>query len=284
MREKDKQGEHTRAINSIDNTGYMLYLSIHFEYFGTQNTQYTIIKYKMSESLFIIGATGLVGSHFLNIAAGSTSVSKIVTLSRRTPKLSSNITNKDVLKPIVESKTDLWPEIIKTKLDIPDKSTIFSGFGTTRKAAGSAENFVKIDHDINVNAFKAAKESGKFDTAIIVSASGASKDSVFLYMSTKGKIEDELKALKFKRTIILRPGILLGKRDKAKDWKNTLSASIGGFFKGTFAQSLVGYPIYAEEVAKAAWYLNQQPIKKEGEVIEIGSKEMIDLVKTISEK
>ncbi len=233
----------------------------------------------MSESLLVIGATGLVGSHFLNIAADSTSVSKIVTLSRRAPKLNENIANKDVLKPIIESKTDLWPEIIKTKLDIPEKSTIFSGFGTTRKAAGSAENFVKIDRGVNVEAFKAAKESGKFDTAIIVSALGASKDSSFLYMSTKGKIEEELKALKFKRTIILRPGILLGKRDKAKDWKNTLSATVGGFFKGTFAQSLVGYPIYAEEVAQAAWYLDQQPIKKDGEVVEISSKEMIDLVK-----
>lgn len=218
----------------------------------------------------------MVGSYFLNIAAKCSAVSKIVTLSRREPELAKAPKG---FSPIVSKDTDSWPEIIKTKVDVPEKSTIFSSFGTTRKAAGSAENFVKIDHDINVNSFKAAKESGKFDTAILVSSGGANKDSKFLYMSTKGRIEDDLKGLKFKRTVILRPGILLGQRKVSKGWNNALAEKAGELFRGSFAQGLLGYPIYAEEVAKAAFYYSQQPIKEDGEVIVLESKEIIDLVK-----
>ncbi|QPG77371.1 hypothetical protein FOA43_004784 [Brettanomyces nanus] len=230
-------------------------------------------------SYFAIGVTGLVGSHFLNLATKSSNVNKIVTLSRREPVLDKSGNNKTVFEPIVSKDTDEWPEIIKSKLNIPENSTIFSSFGTTRKNAGSAENFVKIDHDINVNAFKAAKESGKFSTAVLVSSLGANKDSMFLYLSTKGKIEEDLKALKFTRTIILQPGMLLGERTVSKGLGNSLGERVGRFFRGTFVEGYIGSPIYAEEVAKAVLFLTQQPIDKPGEVLVVKSKELVDLVR-----
>lgn len=224
-------------------------------------------------SYFTIGSTGLVGSHFLSKALESAQVSKIFTLTRRDPE----VENVKLVK-ILSKETEKWGDEIK-KADIPEHSTFFSSFGTTRKIAGSAENFVKIDHGINYESFKAAKESGKFDTAIIVSSLGANKDSSFLYMKTKGQLEQDIIDLKFERTIILRPGILLGERKTSKGWNNKIAEYVGSWTRGTFIGNTIGHPVYAEEVAKCALKLSLQPIEKSGEVIIVPSEEIINTAK-----
>lgn len=222
-------------------------------------------------SLFVLGGTGLVGSEFLSKALECSSTKKVFALLRR----DSEIENDKLVK-IISKETDQWGEVIKST-DIAENSTFFSAFGTTRKAAGSAENFVKIDHDINYEAFKAAKESGKFDTAIIVSSMGADKDSRFLYMKTKGQLDQDIIDLKFKKTIILRPGILLGERKVSKGLNNTLAEYVGRWTRGTFIGNAIGHPIYAEEVAKCALKLALEPANEEGEVRILQSAEIIKL-------
>ncbi|TID18154.1 hypothetical protein CANINC_003895 [Pichia inconspicua] len=222
-------------------------------------------------SYVAIGVTGLVGSHFVAQALESKAVSQLVTISRREPGLKDN-----KVKEIIADSSD-WPEKIKD-LDIPEHSTFFSAFGTTRKIAGSAENFVAIDHGINYASFKAAKESGKFDTAIIVSSIGSNKNSRFLYLKTKGQLESDIIDLKFKRTIILQPGALLG-REGSKGFLNNLAASVGSWTRGTFIGNAIGHPVYGHEVAKCALIASQQPITKEGEVIVITSDKIIEMAK-----
>ncbi|GMF02923.1 unnamed protein product [Ambrosiozyma monospora] len=144
----------------------------------------------------------------------------------------------------------------------------------------SRDKFVKIDHDINIDAFKAAKESGKFDTAVLVSALEADPDSNLLYFSTKGKIERDLINLKFRRTIILRPGAILGKREVPKPFINNMSVLLGYVFRWFGLQNGL-FPIYGEEVANIGYYLSQKPIKKDGEVIIVGPDELLKIVKEI---
>lgn len=225
-------------------------------------------------SYFAIGSTGLVGSHFLAKALDSPNVSQIFTLTRRDMEKSG-----DKLIKIISKNTDEWADLIKERKDVPEHSTFFSSFGTTRKAAGSAENFVKIDHGVNYECFKAAKESGKYDTAIIVSSRGANKDSYFLYMKTKGQLEQDIIDLKFDRTIILRPGILLGERKANKTLHGEAAATLGSYTRGTFLGRMIGYPVYGEEVAKCALKLSLEPIGKPGEVITVTSEEIIELAK-----
>ncbi|KAH3671118.1 hypothetical protein OGAPHI_000829 [Ogataea philodendri] len=225
-------------------------------------------------SYFALGATGLCGNFFTNIALKSSSVSQVFTLTRREVSVSGEPSK---LVATLEKDTEKWPSIIKS-LDIPNHSTYYSSFGTTRKAAGSAEAFVKIDEGINVDAFTAAKESGKFDTAVLVSSTGANADSRFLYFATKGRIEDKLKALKFKRTIILRPGPLLGERAQSKGFGESVIRSLGPWVKGTPLAGAFGHPVFAEEVAKVAFFLSQKPIEKENEVIVVSSSEILKIV------
>lgn len=223
-------------------------------------------------SYFAIGSTGLVGSCFVTRALESAQVSKLTTLTRRP----IDVTNEDKLNSIISKESDDWYSLVKDA-DSPAKSTFFSSFGTTRKIAGSAENFVKIDHGINIDCFKGAKDSGKFDTAIIVSSIGANKDSSFLYMKTKGQIEQDIIDLKFKRTIILRPGILLGNRQVSKGFNNKFAEVLGSWTRGTFIGNAIGHPVYADEVAKCALKLGAKPIEKDDEVMIVSSEDIIKI-------
>ena len=92
-----------------------------------------------------------------------------------------------------------------------DKSIGFCTLGTTRALAGSAENFIKIDHDIPLKAATLFKESldnkpGYFQ---LVTAGGSNKNSFFLYPKTKGLLEEGITNLGFSQLSIFRPGLLL---------------------------------------------------------------------------
>ncbi|GME77265.1 unnamed protein product [[Candida] boidinii] len=232
-------------------------------------------------SILILGSTGLCGSNFLRLVSEKSSdFAKIVTLSRRKPEINSE-TNKQVTT-ILESNSDNWPAEF-AKLDLPENGDgiYFSGFGTTRKAAGSAENFKKIDYGVNYDCAKAAKESNKFKTLVLISTVSANKDSTFLYFQSKGKLEQDIIDLKFDRTIILRPGPLLGHREKSKGFGDGIINHFGGFFKNSIFAGLLYHPITGEEVAKCAYYLAKQPITKENELIIIESADMIKTAKLV---
>ncbi|KAJ3030041.1 UNVERIFIED_CONTAM: Oxidoreductase htatip2 [Siphonaria sp. JEL0065] len=86
-------------------------------------------------------------------------------------------------------------------------AAVFCCLGTTRGDAGSAEAFRKVDYDYVNSSAKFAKEAGTEYFGLLTST-GANKDSWFLYMKTKGEIEEAVKALEFPRLSIFRPGLL----------------------------------------------------------------------------
>lgn len=74
------------------------------------------------------------------------------------------------------------------------------------------ETFIKIDKtypllcaDIAIN--------NKIPHYLIVSSSGGDKDSMFLYMRTKGELEKELKTKKLQMLSILKPGLIKNRPD-----------------------------------------------------------------------
>lgn len=195
-------------------------------------------------STFILGATGLVGSQIVKYAESSPVFNSILTVTRRTPNF-SDTSNK--IKSLEDTNTESWPELIKSN----DSTDAFiSAFGTTRAKAGSAENFKKIDYGVNYSAAKAAKENGT-KVYVLVSSMGADSGSRFLYMKTKGELEDDVIALGFDHTVILRPGVLLGQREGAHGFGNDVAATLGGWAKHTFLQRWLN-SIDASDVGKVA--------------------------------
>lgn len=88
---------------------------------------------------------------------------------------------------------------------------MFSGLGTTRAAAGSVEGQRKVDYDLNMELAQAAKDAG-VETYVLISTTGASATSRFAYPKMKGELEEGVKAMGFKHTVILRPGFIAGDR------------------------------------------------------------------------
>lgn len=216
----------------------------------------------------IIGATGLVGGQFLKYAELSSAINSITTITRRT------ITGSEKLNSIVKASTEEWPqEISKSDADI-----FFSAFGTTRADAGSIENFKKIDYGTNLESAKAAKRAN-IKTFVLISTLGASSKSYFPYLQIKGELEDEILALGFQRTVILRPGPLIGARTTShKGWGNSLGANLSEMARGTIFNSLLN-GVYAEELGKVGVLLATKPHGSEKETHVLNAAEIVELAK-----
>jgi len=104
--------------------------------------------------------------------------------------------------------------------------------GTTRKAAGSAAAFEKIDREYVVNAARAAKskDPNHKQRLVYLSSIGANASSPFLYMRSKGLTEIALAELGYSDTIIFRPGFLAGPRETPKTFSRASDAALGYLF------------------------------------------------------
>ena len=150
----------------------------------------------------LVGATGLIGRAIMRASVGRDDV-RLTAVSRREIPLPQGAR----MEMIIADPAN-WPEVIaETKPDV-----LISALGTTWKKAGKDEAaFRAVDLDLVVASAKAAKEVGA-QQMILVSSSMASAASKNFYLSVKGQAEAGVTLLRFDRTDILHPGLLVGKR------------------------------------------------------------------------
>ena len=189
--------------------------------------------------VFILGATGLVGGHAFqkSLAKGW----QVSTVTRKPLEGGKNT---------VEADLEKWPSIIETEAKGYD--AFITAFGTTRAKAGGMDGFRKIDYGTNYEAAKAAKAAG-VSTFVLVSLAGALQGSLFPYLDSKGKLEDDIIALKFPKTVILRPGALVGERKDSHGWANDITMRFGAWTHNTPLNFLT-YGIPGADVATVAVY------------------------------
>ncbi|KAL2130304.1 hypothetical protein VTI74DRAFT_6654 [Chaetomium olivicolor] len=194
----------------------------------------------------LIGSTGLVGSHILTTLLADNSIGAVHTISRRAPKSTGA-----KLHPVIEADTTAWASKLKAISPVP--STVYSALGTTRAAAGGIANQWKIDHDLNVELARAAKDAGVRNFVFISSAgtSGLLSNAV-PYSRMKRGVEDTVKELGFETAIIVRPGFILGERETPQQGGPFFMAAVRGLGKlfGQGAQDKLGQE--AEVIARAA--------------------------------
>ncbi|KAL4813572.1 protein fmp52, mitochondrial [Aspergillus spinulosporus] len=195
----------------------------------------------------LIGCTGMVGAHILTNLIGNPAVTRIDTISRRTPQAASSAPQAK-LTTIVSTDTSKWASELSSLTPTP--SIFISALGTTRAAAGSFENQYKLDHDLNLEMAKAARDAGT-KVYVLISSSGADVKSNFAYTRMKGEIEEGVKALGFERTVILRPGLIAGQREESRP-----AEAVARFFAGALGKvhsSLKdGWAQEADVIGKAA--------------------------------
>lgn len=83
---------------------------------------------------------------------------------------------------------------------------------------------------MNVELARAAHDAG-VKVYVLISSTGASKDSAIPYSRMKGEIEEDVKALNFDKTIILRPGLISGQRQESRP-----AEAVARFFAGIVGQ------------------------------------------------
>jgi uncharacterized protein YbjT (DUF2867 family) len=190
----------------------------------------------------IIGATGLIGSHLLELAQTDNYYQKVRILVRRPV---------DVRSSKIEAKLVDFSDYDSFKVDIYNSDVVFCAVGTTlSKVKGDKAAYRKIDYDIPVRAAKLCKETG-CEKFILVSSVGANSKSKNFYLQLKGEVEDAVKNSEIQSISIFRPSILLGDRKEKR-----LGESIGKVGMQFFSFAMIGNlekykPVHAREVAAA---------------------------------
>lgn len=164
-----------------------------------------------SESkVLVLGATGLVGSHFLKEAQDSAFITKIITISRRK---SPDFEKLSKVTSIVNSDVAVWDNIIQ---ELEPFDIVFSALGTTKGDAKGFKNQELIDHDLNIKLAKAAKERGAKVYTLVSSFNNRFLSNFVPYFKLKNRIEQDIQQIGFEKTIFLRPGPLVGDRTALK--------------------------------------------------------------------
>jgi len=197
----------------------------------------------------LIGATGLIGSHLLNILQNDTEFSFVKIIVRRPFQC-----NHPKVKVAVIDFAD--KEAYKSAIKGSD--VVFCAVGTTnRKVKGNKNEYRKVDHDIPVNAAKFCSETG-CPQFVYVSSVGADSKSKNFYLRLKGEVEDTLHNLSIDSILIFRPSLLLGKR---KEFRS-------GEFVGTIFMNPVSFllpsnlkPVKALRVAESMVESSKKDIK-----------------------
>ena len=199
------------------------------------------------KTALVIGSTGLIGSHLLNILLESNEYSKVIAFTKR----DLGIKNSKLVQHIIDfDQPETYSQLI-----VGDD--FFCTIGTTIKKAGSQKEFRKVDFEYPKQFASFALQNNVTQFLIISSLSANASSSNF-YLKTKGEIQEYLKATDFETVAVLQPSLLLGDRTEFR-----LAEKVGGFFMKVlsfvFFGNLKKYkPIEGKTVAKALFTIAQR--------------------------
>ncbi|KAK4058329.1 hypothetical protein OIO90_000486 [Microbotryomycetes sp. JL221] len=207
-----------------------------------------------SKTIILLGATGETGRQALAAALSSSAISQIYSFGRRAPDtVSATDTTKLTHTPIDFDKLLQGDMTEANKLSSVNADAVVIALGTTRAAAGSLENFYKIDREYVLSAAKHARVEGKAQSVIYCSSGSGSSSSWFPYLKSKGLTEEGLASLGYNECIIFKPGMLAvpGGR-KEHRLAESLAAKVTGLIS-RFTDSIeIKTPILGKAMIRAA--------------------------------
>lgn len=184
-------------------------------------------------NVLLAGGSGLVGQCVTSLLLADARCDRFYSLLRR---------------PAPDGVVRIPLEKLEEEL-LPPVDVVCIALGTTIKKAGSQEAFRRIDHDLVVSVARRARQSGA-RRCVLISAAGADASSSIFYNRVKGEAEDSIRDLKFEQTVLLRPSLLLGKREEFRP-----AETVGRLLSPLISPLLLGplrryRPIHAEIVAR----------------------------------
>ena len=198
-------------------------------------------------SALLMGATGLVGSHCLDLLLADDRYRRVRVLARRP------VGRRHAKLEVHQVDFDRLEE--HAKLFAVDD--VYCCLGTTMAKAGGEAAFRKVDHDYAVKAAELAAGQGA-EQFLLVSAIGADPQSRIFYNRVKGEAEAVVKRLPFRAVWVLRPSLLLGERAELRIGERLASAvsrPLSPLMLGRFRRYR---PILGREVAQVMLRLAHQ--------------------------
>jgi len=205
--------------------------------------------------VILAGATGLVGSYLLEGLLADETVAVVHVLGRRPI-------------PLSHEKIRMRVGDLRAIPPLPPADEVYLALGTTIKVAGSREAFRAVDYDANLAVARAAYDAGARRIGM-VSSMGANANSAVFYSRVKGDLEDAILRLEAAATVVVRPSLLLGDRQRLGQPARrgeTIAAPIMNFLRVILPRNYQA--ISAEKVARAL--LKEVPSAKGARVIASG--------------
>jgi uncharacterized protein YbjT (DUF2867 family) len=193
-----------------------------------------------TKSALLVGATGLVGSHCLQLLLDEPLYTRVAVLARK-----SLTTQHEKLVHLVINFDEL-----ETLGDWMTADDVYLCLGTTIKKVGTEEAFRKVDFEYTIKLAALAQHCGAKQFLVITSL-GADPHSRLLYYRVKGEIEEALRKIPFTGLHIFRPSLLIGDRTEQR-----VTEKIGSVLLSTLKYAMAGplkkyRAIHARDVARA---------------------------------
>ena len=192
------------------------------------------------KTALLFGATGLVGSHLLNLLISYNNYSKIKVFVRSSIELND---------PKIEIIQTDFNNLKNHREDIKGDDCFFC-IGTTKKNSPDKNEYKRVELEVPKQVAQIAI-SNLVNSFVFVSSGYADPKSSGDYLKFKGLVEEELKRLNFSKLGIMRPSFLLGNRQEKR-----VGEKIGIFVFKLLSPLFLGplkkmKPIHSATVAKA---------------------------------
>jgi uncharacterized protein YbjT (DUF2867 family) len=198
------------------------------------------------ETVTILGATGLIGGHLLEILKNDPAYDVIKVVSRRP---------LTVQHPKVKVIILDFADETSFRNAIADSDSVFCAVGTTnRKVKGDKIEYRKVDFDIPVHAAGHCEQTG-CKRFLLVSSIGANSQSGNFYLKLKGEVEEAIGKMRIKSISVFRPSLLLGERQEQRDGEKLaklISPALSFLFPSRYR------PINASAVARSMLAASKQ--------------------------
>ncbi len=203
----------------------------------------------MKKIAIVLGASGLTGNLVLENLLKDENYQEIKLFSRKAMPL-KNPKVTEYLGDITQLKT--------FEKDF-NAHEVYCCIGTTAKKTPDQDLYHQIDFGIPVEAAKLCKKN-KIDTFLVVSAIGANAKSSIFYNRTKGEMEQAVLEQNIPNTYILRPSLIIGKRNETR-FAEKIALYLFKFFNPLFFGKYKKYrAIEASAIAKSMIKLaNEKP-------------------------
>lgn len=163
----------------------------------------------MGRTAIVLGATGLTGSLLLESLLSNTSYSKVIAFVRSEMEISHPklIIRQVNLLQLLDYKNQFVGDVV------------FCCIGTTKAKTPDKNLYREIDYGIPANAAKICEING-ISNFIVISSMGANSKSSVFYSRIKGEMEEAVLSTKINLIYILRPSIIIGKRNEFRLLEN----------------------------------------------------------------